>query len=435
MQFEFPRSCLRKAMGKTFDTQLRQARRNCHDPDRGGQLTQERFAELISLRSMRAGFPTPGTVSNWECGRSQPSHHDRETLCAILEVLVEHGGLASQEDANSLLARGGYAALTKDEATSLSEVLRGSSAVDERNRAQAAVENRSEDTAGTDLEAATLIVVRHQSMEPVPQKAVLESLPDAYTKYRIIELVIDQCDLFRANRLSDPREAAYRQADLVNQMTELLVRYPDAKIAYYGIAHIPLHFLAGFQISNRGHIALFDFDRYRRTWDQLQKQGEIPQLIVTGLPSRLRREHGEVVVRVSIAHRVTPEVVSEVIPTPMASIHLTLKQPQADVVTSEQQIQEYGRVFRRAMDEIHARLPQASGIHVFYAGPASLAFYCGQQVSKTIHPRFVVYNYTGQDVPRYSWGLDLTRAIDAPDFLLQPGNSPSTLQSRSVSDW
>src|SRR5688572_5728958 len=60
----------------------------------------------------------------------------------------------------------------------------------------------------------------------------------------------------------------------------------------------------------------------------------------------------------SIAPRVAPEVDSEVIPTPMASIHLTLKQPQADGVTSEQQVQEYGRIFRRTKDEIHARLPQ-----------------------------------------------------------------------------
>jgi hypothetical protein len=81
---------------------------------------------------------------------------------------------------------------------------------------------------------------------------------------------------------------------------------------------------------------------------------------------------------------------------------------------------ECGRVFRQTMDAIHERLPAATGIHVFFAGPASLAFYCGQLVSKTIHPRFVVYNYTAQDVPRYSWGFDLTRDINAPDFLVQP---------------
>jgi len=100
----------------------------------------------------------------------------------------------------------------------------------------------------------------------VPQKAVLASLPDAYAHYRIIEIVIVQCDLFQGNKLSDPRQAAQRQAEIARQIAEVHKRNPDAEIAYYGIAHIPLHFLAGFQISNRGQIVLFDFDRHQRTW-------------------------------------------------------------------------------------------------------------------------------------------------------------------------
>jgi hypothetical protein len=72
------------------------------------------------------------------------------------------------------------------------------------------------------------------------------------------------------------------------------------------------------------------------------------------------------------------------------------------------------------MDGVHERFPNASGIHIFYSGPPPLAFACGQFVSKTIHPRLVVYNYLASDVPSYSWGLDLTRGVDAPDFLIRP---------------
>ena len=412
-------------MTKAFGTQLRLARRNCSDPERGGHLSQERFAELVSLCGTREGFPTPGTVSNWECGRSQPGHHDRETLCAMLAVLLKYGGLANQDALNSLLATGGYAALSEEELKSLGVALHAQNSTGQQSIDRAEVSNDPVVSGGTQREPATLVVIRHQSMEIVPQKAVLASLSGAYPHYRIIEVVIDQCDLFHGNKLSDPREAARRQAEIARQIAELLIRHPEAEVAYYGIAHIPLHFLAGFQISNRGQLTLFDFDRHRRTWDQLQRPGDMAQLRVSGLPPRVRPGGGDVVVRVSIVHRVTAEVIAEVIPSPMASIHLALKQPRADVVTSEQHIREYGRIFRQTMDAIHERLPGASGIHVFFAGPASLAFYCGQLVSKTIHPRFIVYNYTGQDVPRYSWGLDLTRDINAPDFLVQPGHARS----------
>jgi transcriptional regulator with XRE-family HTH domain len=412
-------------MTKAFGTQLRLARRNCSDPERGGHLSQERFAELISLCGTREGFPTPGTVSSWECGRSQPGHHDRETLCAMLAVLLKYGGLANQDALNSLLATGGYAALSEEELKSLGVALHAQNSTGQQSIVRAEMSNGPVVSGGTQREPATLVVIRHQSMEIVPQKAVLASLSGAYPHYRIIEVVIDQCDLFHGNKLSDPREASRRQAEIARQIAELLIGHPEAEVVYYGIAHIPLHFLAGFQISNREQLTLFDFDRHRRTWDQLQRPGDMAQLRVSGLPPRVRPGGGDVVVRVSIVHRVTAEVIAEVIPSPMASIHLALKQPRADVVTSEQHIREYGRIFRQTMDAIHERLPEASGIHVFFAGPASLAFYCGQLVSKTIHPRVIVYNYTGQDVPRYSWGLDLTRDINAPDFLVQPGHERS----------
>jgi hypothetical protein len=110
---------------------------------------------------------------------------------------------------------------------------------------------------------------------------------------------------------------------------------------------------------------------------------------------------------------VLEQVVAEVLPTPCASQELGLAQPQLDVVTSEQQLRAYTQAFRQMMDQVHELLPRATCIHLFYAGPPSLAFCCGQQISKTIHPRIIVYNYFGMDVPKYSWGLDITRDIDA----------------------
>jgi hypothetical protein len=181
-----------------------------------------------------------------------------------------------------------------------------------------------------------------------------------------------------------------------------------------------MHFLAGFQLAHRGPITVLEFDRYQRTWDQLQRHEDVSNLSVSGVPQRIQRSAGPVVVRVSIAHLVTTDVVAEVIPSPGASIHIFVKRPKVDVITNEHQIREYGRIFRQTMDIIHERMPNASGIHIFFAGPAALAFYCGQLISKTIHPRVVVYNFTGHDVPRYSWGIDLTRAVTAPDFLVEP---------------
>jgi len=165
---------------------------------------------------------------------------------------------------------------------------------------------------------------------------------------------------------------------------------------------------------------LFEQDRYVRRWDLLQRGGTSPQLRLSGLPTQVEYGQGDVVVRVSISYRVTEDAVGEVIPRPLASVELGLDQPKLDAVTSEPQLRAYTQAFRQMMDQIHHLLSGATCIHIFYAGPLSLAFSCGQQVSKTIHPRLIIYNFFGRDRPKYSWGVDITSHLDSTDFLQRP---------------
>src|SRR5262245_33116158 len=135
----------------------------------------------------------------------------------------------------------------------------------------------------------TLIAVRHQSMEQIPANAIRVWLPLNLQDCEYIELSIDQCDLFRNGRLIDPYEAARRQHDLEERVAALLAQHPDAQLAYYSIAHIPLLFLAGYTLSNRLAIMLFENDRYTRSWDLLQRMGTTPQLRLSGLPADIER--------------------------------------------------------------------------------------------------------------------------------------------------
>jgi hypothetical protein len=265
-----------------------------------------------------------------------------------------------------------------------------------------------------------LIAVRHQSMEHIPAKAILSALPSHLQDCDYTEIVIDQCDLFQNGRLIDPHQAARRQRDVEKQVAALLMRHPEAHLAYYGIAHIPLLFLAGYMLSHRRALLHFAEDRYTRSWDLLQRGGAAPALTLSGLPSAVVWEQGDVVIRINVSYRVLEQAVAEIVAAPLASLELSLAQPQLDVVTSEQQVRDYTQAFRQMMDQVHELLPHATCIHIFYAGPPSLAFCCGQQISKTIHPRIVVYNYFGKDVPRYSWGLDITQDSEAEGFVVRP---------------
>jgi hypothetical protein len=412
-------------MATAFGASLRRARRNAHDPERGGLLTQERLAELISVHTERPGFPTAPTVSNWERGAARPQGGDRGLLWALVAVLLQCGGLIDQCDADAFLTCGGYAPLGGEEAQRLRALVPDIMGVRGEGlkplilpmpRGQAVQQEAREPGPHQPV----LVAVRHQSMEPIPERSIQGALASAFAGCELIELVIDQTDLFRNNRLVDPLEAARRQHDLEQRLARLLAEYPHAHVAYHGIAHIPLLFFAGYRLSNRRRVALYDFDRRGGTWDLLHRGGEQPALRVSGLPEGVVTTRGDVVVRMSISYRVRPEVVADVIPEPIGELDLALEQPVPDAITSEEHVWVCAGVFRGAMDEIHERFPNARGIHIFYSGPPPLAFACGQHVSKTIHPRLVVYNYVASDVPSYSWGLDLTRDVDAPDFLVRP---------------
>lgn len=279
---------------------------------------------------------------------------------------------------------------------------------------------RAEKALNAIQKAKTLIAIRHQSMERISTRAITSSLPVQFEDFNIEELLIDQTDLYLNGRLVDPVEAVHRQSDLPQRLEELLRTYPNSEIAYYGIAHIPLLFLAGYHLSNKQVIHLFEHNRRTSEWNQLQGGGTIPDLKLEEEPSKISRDPGDVILRVSISYAVNEEDVTAIVLDPIASLHLRLKVPTLDAVTSEHQIQQYSVTFRRVLDQIVKCLPRARRLHMFFAGPASLAFNFGRQISKTVHPNIVVYNYMQRDKPHYSWGLEITSDVSPGNFLVTP---------------
>src|SRR5262249_38832546 len=95
-----------------------QARENPRDV-REKKLSQSRFAELLERCQNEESFTKPvnelrfstGTVSNWERDASSPRKQERDTLCAIVTVLLFYEGLPGLTDVDELLTSGGYSSL------------------------------------------------------------------------------------------------------------------------------------------------------------------------------------------------------------------------------------------------------------------------------------------------------------------------------------
>ncbi len=265
----------------------------------------------------------------------------------------------------------------------------------------------------------TLVVICHQSLEPLLPQNIRASLPPVLQTASVREILVDQTDLFVNGRLIDPMGAARRQSDLAKRLLTEVETYPDVEIAYFGIAHIPLLFLAGYHLSSKQFLRFFEHDRHARTWKELDAEENFPVLTLAGMPPAPLADRGEVIVRVSISYLVTSDAIAGLIANPIASLHLAIDLPKIDAVTSAAQLKNYSVQFRAMLDEIHNKLPNTQCIHLFYSGPASLAVNFGQQISRTIHPPIIAYNYYWQDNPCYSWGLKITSPIDSADFLVR----------------
>lgn len=97
-----------------------------------------------------------------------------------------------------------------------------------------------------------------------------------------------------------------------------------------------------------------------------------------------------------------------VVQNPALEVDLTVPDPRRSVVRSEEQVHKYGKDFRNAMDVIARQVPSCKCVHLFYAGPVALAFHLGQQISATIHPLVIVWNFRRGN---YEWGIDLSAAV------------------------
>lgn len=263
-----------------------------------------------------------------------------------------------------------------------------------------------------------LIAIRHQSMDPIAPLAIAQSLPTQLQDAAIEEVVVDQTDLCVQGRVVDPLQAVQRQRHLNRQVMDLLTSNPNARVAYYGIAHIPLLVLAGYQLSNRYPVQFFELNLTSGTWESLSGTPTFPELVVDGLPKSVDERSGAVALRISISYPITEADVAAIVPSPVASVQVGVPIPRRDVITSERQLEAYARTCRYVLDEIHNKLPNARCVHVFFAGPISLAVTFGRLISKTIHPSIVVYSYCVKDNPRYSWGLEITRYPECTEMLV-----------------
>lgn len=267
-------------------------------------------------------------------------------------------------------------------------------------------------------EAAPLLILCAQSLRPIAADEIIKSFVDDLRGREVETAVLDFTDLVSSGIFTSPETAVQRLTQPQGALFGALARRGDAEIIFHGLVHIPLAILAGHYITDRQPVRFFDFHPSpgSNTWAWPDGVEEFPPLNVTGLPDALLPHNGDVVIRVSVSYPVLTEQTRIVTPSDAVEVDLTVPHPKRSIVCSENQMREYGRVFRHTIDLIAQRIPNTKKIHLFYSGPVSLAFHIGQQISENIHPPVIAWNFRR----RYDWAIDLANAYVGEDCVIRP---------------
>jgi nucleoside phosphorylase len=254
-------------------------------------------------------------------------------------------------------------------------------------------------------ESVTL-VISIQSLRTISKGEIIPALSNA-AKPRVLNYFsLDFTDLVEHKKLIDPENAVQRLLSSQSALKESIERVPDTRLVFLGLAAIPLVVLAGHLISDRQLVQLFDFHPDDGSW-KWPGLDSYPSLKRSGITPSANAGAGIAVIRMPISYHIEESHILSLRINPSIFVNLEHPNVERGTIKSEEQVRDYGRIFRQTIDEIVRIMPDCERIHLFYAGPMALAFHIGQQISENIHPPFTVWNYSRT----YEWGLEIDSAV------------------------
>lgn len=257
-------------------------------------------------------------------------------------------------------------------------------------------------------ESNEVILLLHTVHDSIDEDVARAVLPGGTLVRACVEVYPERLTL-EATLDADWPALAHRQRSVWDEKVKpLLDRYPQAGIAYFGLAPIPLAVHLG-TLTERWP-AIHVFQRRHDAGRSWQYAGG-SEVGVTGAdaPTEPSRSSDPAMIAINVTNKVDLEAARAAVGATSAEIEIGTELLGEDVLTSSAALQAVGQRFRRALDLIARNRPAATDVHLFAAVPCGLAFLLGTFVTSTRDPQVVTYQYHRGQEPR------LREALRVPD--------------------
>ena len=262
-----------------------------------------------------------------------------------------------------------------------------------------------------------LIRHTHGSLDDIrDEEAILAALPnDIKTNHHVIRVPVHTSIKALTNVDWPALQKGQREA-VTNSILDEYRKPQRFGIAYYGACYLPLAMDLGFRLRHFAKVTtcLNTGAEYRWFSPCSQFAAHAPPIRVTGVPEQVLRRFGDVVVRLSVSHRITAAETESMIADPIAALDVGFDNCSTSSLHSPDEMHDVARQFCSALTRLLQKTPRASRVHLFMSAPIGLAFLIGTLLNEA-HTAKPIQTYKFMDAGRgYTPALVITGEDEQP---------------------
>jgi hypothetical protein len=169
---------------------------------------------------------------------------------------------------------------------------------------------------------------------------------------------------------------------------------PDALLAYFGTAPIPLAMLLGHLVGSWAKVEPYIRHHKRKDWVWAEPPPEEARVKLTSSSQERQPIAGDAILRVSTSFPVDPAHSRAVVAEPIIEVDVALDPTGLDAITSPRLLAALADSFLDGLTQIMDLRPRVGTVHVFASVPVGLALLMGTRVTATYHPRIQTYYFS-----------------------------------------
>lgn len=251
-----------------------------------------------------------------------------------------------------------------------------------------------------------LLQIAHTSIESVAYTNFDVDLDD----YEIEQHKISLKEELKTLNKGDLGHAIRVQSKIVQEILQRADGRADTEASYWGLAHVPLTFLLGYQMADKLNTSFYEWNQNEQKWNKVkEKNASHPDLLVSKKLNQPCEEVEDVVIKIGITYPIDDITLIGLGLEGADSYYLHIPSPKRNAIVSVKQLNEYQSVFRKTLDEINQSYPNLKKVHIFYSGQPSLAYRLGSCISPRMDKDIWVYNYNATSHPKYPWSISMKK--------------------------